>query len=68
MSFVCGTEEPCIAAWSPAGALPQHLATGSYDSVYGSGNQASSLDLNAVLYDGLEKVSFKYRSVIRAIL
>ena len=59
MSFVCGIEDPCIAAWSPATAVPSYLATGTFDGAglgLGSGGQAQ-LDLNVIKADQLVKVS-----------
>merc|ERR1711892_336198 len=56
MSFVCGIEDPCIAAWSPPTAIPAYLATGTFDGgVYGGGVQAT-LDLNVIKADQLVKV------------
>ena len=58
MSFVCGIEDPCIAAWSPPTAIPAYLATGTFDGgVYGGGVQAT-LDLNVIKADQLVKVRF----------
>ena len=38
MSFVCGIEDPCIAAWSPETCVPSYLATGirSFSADFGS--------------------------------